>query len=189
MKELGLEPADYETVRSTVGGSADMTMKKLVGPELAPKGLEIYPPIFESEMFNGLKVMPGALELLDALREKGEKTAIFTNKVGVHARATCDHLGITEMVDLVVGVKDTPWRKPDPEFTQHTLEKLEATATESLLVGDSPFDFASAENVGMDCRLVSTGTHSVEELSKLPALSIHEDLFDLAEAVWGLSLR
>ncbi len=189
MKELGLEPADYQTVRTSVGGSADMTMKKLVGQELAPKGLEIYPPIFESEMLDGLKAMPGAIELLEALKQKGEKTAVFTNKVGVHARAACDHLGITEMVDLVTGVKDTPWRKPDPEFTQHVLEKLEATATESLLVGDSPYDFDSAKNVGMDCRLVCTGTHSMEQLSKLPALSIHEDLFDLAETTWGFNLR
>ena len=188
MKELGLEPADYQTVRSSVGGSADMTMRKLVGPELASRGLEIYPPIFESEMLNGLKAMPGAMELLTALRKKGEKTAVFTNKVGAHARAACDHLGISAMVDLVVGVKDTPWRKPEPQFTRHTLDKLQATATESLLIGDSPFDFASAENVGMGCRLVCTGTHSGKELSKLEALSIHENLFDLAQAAWGLNL-
>ena len=103
--------------------------------------------------------------------------------------AACDHLGLTPLVDLVVGVKDTPWRKPDPEFTHHVLDQLEATAGESLLVGDSPFDFVSADKVGMDCRLVTTGTHTIEELSELGALSIHEDLFDLAREAWGLDLR
>ena len=189
MIKLGLEPADYATVRSVVGGSADVTMTRLVGPELAPKGLEIYPPIFEEEMLNGLDAMPGALEVLRALREMGERMAVFTNKVGPHARAACDHLGLTPLVDLVVGVKDTPWRKPDPEFTHHVLDQLEATAGESLLVGDSPFDFVSADKVGMDCRLVTTGTHTIEELSELGALSIHEDLFDLAREAWGLDLR
>ena len=73
MEELGLEPADYDTVRGTVGGSADVTMTRLVGPELAPKGLEIYPPIFEEEMLIGLVAMPGTLEVLKALRENGER--------------------------------------------------------------------------------------------------------------------
>ena len=166
-----------------------MTMKRLVGPELAPKGLEIYPPIFEEEMLKGLKTMPGAIEVLRALSERKERLAVFTNKVGPHARAACDHLQLTPLVDLVIGVRDTPWRKPDPEFTLHVLKKLGATAEESLLIGDSPFDFESADSVGMDCRLVTTGTHSEEELSDLGALSIHENLFNLARKTWGLDLR
>jgi phosphoglycolate phosphatase len=89
----------------------------------------------------------------------------------------------------VLGVKDTPWRKPDAEFTLHILKLLDATAEESLLVGDSPFDFDSATNVKMDCRLVSTGTHSAKQLEHLGALSIHEDLFSLAQEAWGLELR
>ena len=156
---------------------------------MAPKGLEIYPPIFEEDMLIGLEAMPGALEVLRALCENGEKTAVFTNKVGPHARAACDHLGFTPLLDLVIGVKDTPWRKPAPEFTQHVLDKLGARAEESLLVGDSPFDFISADKVGMACRLVTTGTHSAEELSDLGAISIHENLFDLANEAWGLDLR
>ena len=188
MEKLGLEPADYDTVRKTVGGSTDATMTCLVGPELAHKGLEIYPPIFEEEMLHGLEAMPGSMEILQALRGKGEKTAVFTNKVGPHARAACDHLGFTPLVDLVIGVKDTPWRKPEPEFTRHALDLLGAKAEHSLLVGDSPFDAASAANVGMPCRLVTTGTHSAEELKETGALSIHADLPDLARAVWGPDL-
>ena len=189
MEELGLEPADYATVRAAVGGSADMTMKNLVGPDLAQRGLDIYPPIFEAVMLEGLYAMPGAMEVLKALRERGEKTAIFTNKVGRHARAACDHLEFTPLVEQVIGVKDTPWRKPDAEFTHHLLKLLDASAEESLLVGDSPFDFDSAANVEMDCRLVTTGTHSAKQLEDLGTLSIHENLFSLAQEAWGLELR
>ena len=189
MEELGLEPADYATVRSAVGGSADMTMKNLVGPDLVQRGLEIYPTIFEEVMLEGLDAMPGSMELLQALRERGEKTAIFTNKVGRHARAACDHLGFTPLVEQVFGVKDTPWRKPDAEFTRHALKLLDASAEESLLVGDSPFDFDSAANVGMSCRLVTTGTHSAKQLEHLGALSIHDDLWSLAKEAWDLELK
>ena len=189
MEELGLEPADYSTVRAAVGGSADMTMNNLVGPDLTQRGLDIYPTIFEEVMLEGLYAMPGAMEVLQALRDRGEKTAVFTNKVGKHARAACDHLGFTPLVEQVIGVKDTPWRKPDVEFTHHILKLLDATVEESLLVGDSPFDFDSASNVGMDCRLVTTGTHSSKQLEHLRALSIHEDLFSLAQEAWGLELK
>mgnify|MGYP004002936353 FL=1 len=189
MEKLGLEPADYATVRAAVGGSADMTMKILVGPDLVQRGLEIYPPIFEKIMLEGLHAMPGALEALQGLRDRDEKIAIFTNKVGRHARAACEHLGFTPLVEQVFGVKDTPWRKPDAEFTHHVLEILNASAEESLLIGDSPFDFDSAANVGMSCRLVTTGTHSAKQLEHLGALSIHDDLWSLAKEAWDLELK
>ena len=189
MEKLGLEPADYATVRAAVGGSADMTMKNLVGPDLVQRGLEIYPPIFEEIMLEGLHAMPGALEALQALRDRDEQIAIFTNKMGRHARAACEYLGFTPLVEQVFGVKDTPWRKPDAEFTHHVLEILNASAEESLLIGDSPFDFDSAANVGMSCRLVTTGTHSAKQLEHLGALSIHDDLWSLAKEAWDLELK
>jgi phosphoglycolate phosphatase-like HAD superfamily hydrolase len=63
-----------------------------------------------------------------------------------------------------VGVEDTPWKKPQPEMTHYALEKLGVTARETLLVGDSPFDVATARAAGLKVCLVPTGTHSREQL-------------------------
>ena len=86
-------------------------------------------------------------------------------------------------------MRGTPWRKPGADVTPRIRKLRVVSAGESLLVGASPFDFDSAANVEMDCRLLSTGTHSAKQLEHLGALSIHEDLFSLAQEAWGLELR
>ena len=189
LKQLNLEPVDYETVKQTVGGSVDVTMERLIGPELAPRAVEIFLPYFDSIMFEDLIALPGAREILDGLQAQGKRLAVFTNKRGDAARAPLEHLELTTFLDQVMGANDTPWRKPQPEFSRHALEKMQTTAEESCLVGDSPFDLQSASVVGMPCHLVATGTHSFEQLSETGANSVHNDLFDLGRACFDLEIE
>ena len=188
LEQLGLEPVDYETVKGTVGGSVDVTMERLIGPELAPRAVEIFIPYFDGIMFEDLFALPGANEILEALQSQGARLAVFTNKRGDAARATLDHLGLMPHLSEVFGANDTPWRKPQPEFSQHVLEKMNSSAEESCLVGDSPFDVQSASVVGMPCHLVATGTHDLEQLAETEAASVHPDLFALARDCFGLEL-
>ena len=87
-EQLGLEPVDYETVKRTVGGSVDVTMERLIGPELAPRAVEIFLPYFDKIMFEDLVALPGAKEILEALQTQGKRLAVFTNKRGDAARAS-----------------------------------------------------------------------------------------------------
>jgi len=188
LEELNLEPVDYETVKQTVGGSVDVTMERLIGPELAPLAVEIFLPYFDKIMFEDLIALPGAKEILEALQAQGKRLAVFTNKRGDAARSTLDHLGLVPYLDEVFGANDTPWRKPQPEFSRHVLEKMGSTAEESCLVGDSPFDLRSASVVGMPCHLVATGTHDLEQLAQTEATSVHADLFALARECFDLDI-
>ncbi|MFP6899844.1 MAG: HAD family hydrolase [Opitutales bacterium] len=188
LEQLDLEPVDYETVKRTVGGSVDVTMERLIGPELAPRAVEIFLPYFDNIMFEDLIALPGAREILEALQAQGKRLAVFTNKRGDAARATLEHLELTSFLDEVIGANDTPWRKPQPEFSRHALEKMQSRAEESCLVGDSPFDLQSASVVGMPCHLVATGTHSLEQLAETDAASVHENLFELGRARFDLDL-
>ena len=52
-------------------------------------------------------------------------------------------------------------------LTAFALKKLGTSSQETLYVGDSPYDYQTAQNVSMPCILLSTGTHSSDELSKL----------------------
>jgi phosphoglycolate phosphatase len=189
LEELGLPTVDYETVKRTVGGSVDVTMERLIGPELAPRAVEIFLPYFDKIMFEDLIALPGSREILEALQAQGKRLAVFTNKRGDAARATLDHLGFMPLLDEVFGANDTPWRKPQPEFSLHVLEKMNTSPEASCLVGDSPFDLQSAAVVGMPCHLVATGTHDLEQLGETNATSVHPDLFDLARERFGMDLQ
>ena len=136
--------------------------------------------IFEQEMLNGLTLLPGAKEILHWCKANKVKAAVLTNKHGPHARIVCKHLGISNDLEFVIGADDTQWKKPDVSLTNYALEKIGYNATETLYIGDSPYDYKTAQNASMKCLLVSTGTHPVHELSKLnSSIEIKTDLKSL----------
>ena len=167
LKNMGLPEPSYDEVKKAVGGASEATMTKLIGQERAKEAVRKLRPIFEKEMFNGLTLLPGAHEILEKCEEEKIKTAVLTNKHGPHARAACDHLKLSKYLQFTLGADDTEWKKPNPELTAFALEKLGVTNQETLYVGDSPFDYQTAQNASMPCILLSTGTHSMEELSKI----------------------
>ena len=167
LKNMGLPEPSYDEVKKAVGGASEATMTKLIGKERAKEAVQKLRPIFEKEMFNGLTSLPGALEILEKCEEENIKTAVLTNKHGPHARAACDHLKLSKYLQFTLGADDTEWKKPNPKLTALALEKLGVTNQETLYVGDSPFDYQTAQNASMPCILLSTGTHSMEELSKI----------------------
>src|SRR5690606_13538169 len=115
-----------------------------------------------------------------ALRTRGAKTAVFTNKHGPSSRLTCAHLGLDTLLDGNFGATDTPWLKPEPAWTQQVLAQLGATAATTLLVGDSPFDVQTARNAGLAFIGVTTGTHTADELRTAGAERVCASLPEVA---------
>ena len=167
LESMGLKKPSFSEVKKAVGGASQATMEKLIGPERAVEAVKRLRPIFEKEMLNGLIALPGAYEILRELKEREIKTAVLTNKYGPHARAACKHLGFDKYLEFTLGANDTEWKKPDLQLTQFALKKIGTSASQTLYIGDSPFDFQTASNASMPCVLVPTGTHNREELSLL----------------------
>ena len=178
--QMGFPEPSYETVKRAVGGASENTLSKLVGPERAKEAVQLLRPIFESEMLNGLVALPGSLEILQTCSDLGIRTAVLTNKHGPHARTACSHLGFDSHLELVIGANDTEWKKPEPQLTHRTLELLSAQVESTIYVGDSPYDYETAKAVGMKAYLVSTGTHSFEELFALPGSVVSPNLDQLS---------
>jgi phosphoglycolate phosphatase len=90
------------------------------------------------------------------------------------------HLGLDPHLDLVMGARDTAWRKPAAEFTTEALSRLGASAEGACIVGDSPFDVQTALNAGFPAFCVTTGTHDEAQLRAAGATAVHADLISLA---------
>ncbi len=188
-KQLGQPLSPYAKVRATVGGSIEVTLSRLIGPELAPRAIPLFHQRLAEIMFDDLHPMAGAAWLLRELHARGMRQAVLTNKTGEAARAVLNHLGWLPWLELVLGTKDTPWRKPMPEFTQHILNELQVPADRALLIGDSPFDIDAAASVKMHCRMVATGSHTIEQLRahQPPPDAVFANLVDLGVATFGLA--
>lgn len=184
---LGLPESGYDKVRTTVGGGIHVTLERLMGAENAERAFPIFNAHFEKNLFEGLIALPGAVWLLEQLHAHGDyQMAVFTNKNGDQSRAITKHLGMDQWLAANVGTADTPYRKPDPIFTAHVLEVMDAASDETILIGDSPFDFAAAQAGCVRNFLVTTGSHSATQLAEETAAEgIYSDLYQLAEAVFG----
>jgi len=183
MTRLGLPPPTMEQVHRAVGAGVEVAIERLVGRARLKEAIPIYSEFWERTMLDGVEFMPGGRELLETLHARGAKLGVFTNKLGTSSRAVCDHLKITPLLGAIVGAKDTPWLKPQPEFAAHILKLLGATPATTLLIGDSPYDVQGAHNGGFPCWAVTTGTHTAGELRAAGADRVFPDLIALRAAL------
>jgi phosphoglycolate phosphatase len=183
MQQLGFAPPTMEQVRGVVGGGLERAIGRLVGEERVAEALTFYRPYWAATMLEDVKLLPGARELLETLRAQGAKLAMLTNKHGPSSRLICEHLGIAHLLDGNFGATDTPWIKPQIEFTQHALTTLGATVEGTLLVGDSPWDVETGQTAGFPVWCVTTGTHNREELTAAGAARVFDDLYGVSRAL------
>ena len=174
--QLGLPRPTMAEVHSAVGAGLEAALARLAGPDRVREALPIYCAHWDATMLDDVELMPGARELLLTLCAAGTRCAVLTNKHGDSSRRVCAHLGLTPHLAGVFGALDTPWLKPDPRFARHALNQLQAEAVTTCLVGDSPYDVATARNAGWEFYGVTTGTHNAGELRAAGATAIFPGL-------------
>jgi phosphoglycolate phosphatase len=188
LPQFGLPAPSLEQVRRAVGGGLERAMGHFVAPPLIAEACRVHVAYTEKILLDDPALYGGARELVGALRAQGVKTGILTNKIGDHARAVLAHLGMAGQFDLILGARDCPWRKPSAEFTAEALRRIGGDAAHACLIGDSPFDLATAQNAGLPCFCVTTGTHDEAALRAAGSAEVYPDLRALAAAIFGLTI-
>lgn len=176
LPQFGRPAPTMAEVRRAVGGGLTNAMGKFLPPELIPAASQVHLAFTQQILLEDVTLLPGAADLLRAQHARGVKLAVYTNKQGDNARRICAHLGVAPLLDGIFGAGDTPWLKPQREFSDHVLRTLGADAATALLIGDSPFDVETARNGGFACWCVTTGTHDAAQLRAAGAEGIFPDL-------------
>ncbi len=95
------------------------------------------------------KLVPGALELLNWLKENGYRTGVLSNGFVEVQHRKLHSSGVDHLIDCVVLSDEIGVNKPARQLFDYALEKSGTTADKSLLVGDNPStDIAGAVNAG-----------------------------------------
>lgn len=100
-------------------------------------------------------IFPGIKELLAGLKAAGYVLGIVTSRTRESALRYMDMFGITSYFSDLVTCDDTTVHKPNPEPILLAMSKLGASAEESIMIGDSPFDIKCANNAGVDSVMVN----------------------------------
>lgn len=180
-RELGFPEPSRASVRRSIGGSMPVTIEKFLPPDRVEAGKELWRRRFDEIHLQGVRVLPGAEALLETCHSSGRKAAIFTNKSGRHSRAIIEQEGFAPQLAFVLGADDTPYRKPQPEFSAEALQRLGLPGEQVAVIGDSPFDVQAARAGGMTALGVTTGSHSRQELQEAGAHLVFDSLAQIAD--------
>jgi HAD superfamily hydrolase (TIGR01509 family) len=105
------------------------------------------------------QLVAGARSLLTRLRAD-VRIGIVTNNMLAEQTAKLAHLGITDLIDVLVTSEEVGIAKPDPAIFAVALKRLSSTPSQAVMVGDSwPADILGATRLGM--RAVWLNRHGV----------------------------
>lgn len=183
LEEMRLPAITQEQCRSFVGNGARNLMERALeaagdeGHSRIEEGMEVYGRIFDENCTYHLQPYEGIPELLSALKDRGIKLAVLSNKPHRQTVKVVHAMCGETMFDYIQGQKDEIPRKPDPAGIYYALDKLGVTAEECLYIGDSEVDIATGKNAGTKTIGVSWGFRAKEELKAAGA----EYIIDKAE--------
>ncbi len=185
---IGRRPITMLEVRSFVGHGAKALIARgaaATGEALDDAALSHYYAEFvryyEGHIAEGSAPFPGALKLLDRLRDNDVKLGICTNKLEGLSRRLLDALEITHYFGAIVGPDTIHIAKPDPAPYLETLRRL--AAQRSVMVGDSETDVLTARAAGVPIFAVSFGytQEPVANFSPNATVSHFDELWPLLQ--------
>ena len=176
LAEFGFPPRTPEQIRQVVGNGAANQLRKSL-PEGAQVDfdalLAFYKAHYRAHCNEATRPYPGIPEALDALKARGYRQAVVSNKPDPAVKALCSaHFG--DRLDLAVGECEGVRRKPAPDSVLRAAALLGCKAP--VYIGDSEVDVVTAHNAAMPCISVSWGFRSAETLRDAGAAVIAPDV-------------
>jgi|Deesub1362B_J571_1020462.scaffolds.fasta_scaffold00003_645 beta-phosphoglucomutase family hydrolase len=95
--------------------------------------------------------MPGAIELIKALKARGIKTAVASSSITEFIHLVLDKLSIKELFEAIVSVEEVSRGKPDPEIFLLAAKRLGLKPHECLVIEDAASGIQAAKRAGMKC--------------------------------------
>ena len=181
---LGWPAPDREAVRATIGYLLEDSYEMLTGdrdPERQARFRALFSEVAVERQRRETTLFPGGEELLRGLREAGVRVAIVSTKRGDTIDIILERLGLSDVVELVIGSADVKRHKPDPEGLLAAMDRLGVRPEETLFCGDTVLDAGAAKNAGTHFAAVLNGTTPAAAFDDFPTDHISPDLWDLAK--------
>ena len=114
------------------------------------------------------------------LKKRGYKMAIVSNKIDSAVKELNQRF-FSEAIEVAIGEKPGVSRKPAPDMVWEALKELGSTQEESIYIGDSEVDFATANNSNLPCISVLWGFRDKDLLEEIGAQVFAEKPSDVLE--------
>ncbi len=180
-EKLGLPVPPCEDLRTMVGPPLSSSFPRLGVPaDRVEEAIGLY-----RHYYNRLggkfenSVYPGVREMLERLKERGLRLFVATAKPEPVAREVLAHFGLDRYFDYIAGAGSDFSRESKADVLKYLLETA-GDPEGTILVGDTVYDVAGANELGIPCVGVTWGYGSVKDMEAAGAAAIvssPEELF------------
>jgi len=154
-----LPPLPVAAVRAFVGDGARTLLQRALADALPAEptareravdaAFALYFTHHVDQCTKHVRLFPGVREHLAQLHGRGHGLAMVTNKPERFAVSIVQHLGLSDLLRVVIGGDTLPQKKPDPAPLQHALRRLGWTPDTGTMVGDGVQDLRAAKALGL----------------------------------------
>lgn len=138
-------------------------------------------------LIDEIAVLPGARELLNAVRRRGFRLVLASSGKPEHVDHYLRQLDVAELLTAWTTADDVEDTKPAPDLLAVAMVKADADGAVS--VGDSTWDFVSGAKLGVPGVAVRTGGFGVDELLAAGAVAVYDSLPELTAALSDTPLK
>jgi phosphoglycolate phosphatase-like HAD superfamily hydrolase len=138
----------FEQVRPLIGMGSDKLIPELTGldPDSgeAKRISETRSRIFLERELPTLRPTPGARELLEHMKSRGLELVVATSAKADEVEALLRQAGVAELIEAASSSDDVERSKPDPDIVRAALRMARRRASQSIMIGDTPYDVGAA---------------------------------------------
>ena len=160
LKVNGMPERTIDEVRRFVGNGVAKLIERAVPSDTSDERREAVLQSFRSYYLehseDTTKPYEGIMEMLQALRQKGCRVAVVSNKFMEATQALCRHY-FGNLVEVAIGENEHIRKKPAADAVLEALHQLGAGPEGAVYVGDSDVDILTARNASLPCISVLWG--------------------------------
>jgi phosphoglycolate phosphatase len=188
---LNRETFSEEIIDGWVGNGAQMLVQRALSgqreidenldADLCSDALDIFLAFYAQNLCVATVTYSNVPTTLTRLKEAGYRLAIITNKPFAFVEPILESLTLSGLFELILGGDSLDKKKPDPLPLLHACEKMNVSAEECVMVGDSKNDILAANTAGMQSVGVTYGYNYGEEIGVHNPTVIIDDFSELLE--------
>ncbi len=144
---------------------------------------------FYSELIEEVQPMKGSRELIEDLRGRGHTVVLASSAKEAEINHYLDLLDGRELADAWTTSDDVQATKPAPDLVHAALDRVDGSADNAVMIGDTPWDVQAAGKAGVSTLAVLTGGFAVEELEESGAAGVFESVAELSGRLEETPLR
>ena len=160
LRQYGMPEHTIDDVRRFVGNGVGKLIERAIPEGLAnPQYEDVLATFRKHYMLHSLDTTapyPGIESLLHSLRSHGCNVAVVSNKFYNATVELCRHF-FADTVEVAIGERENIRRKPAPDTVFEAMRQLGVSGEDTVYVGDSDVDVATACNSGIPCISVLWG--------------------------------